>query len=205
MLLNCVLQLDQFVGPRDVTAEQPSDRDMSGVVFVVVQSDQESLPPKLRQSGVQFWEVDSGEYYLKEGRKLCRIAPSSAHQALISAVLSPFAAWFVSPVFVLFARLLLEAQNSGCSVICLVSALVQRTGQDKLVGRRRLAVRRSIAAINAKQDGYTALLTANSEIPPRIDPGPIGNVHKSCPLPMRCRNVARAALIAAIAKMASVH
>jgi hypothetical protein len=75
-----------------------------------------------------------------------------------------------------------------------VSALVQRTGQDELVGRRRLAVRRSIAAVNGKRYGYTALLTANSEIPPRIDSGPIGNIHKSCPLPMKCRNLARGGL-----------
>ena len=49
--LVCVLQLDQFVAPRDVTAEQPSVRDMSGVVFGVVQSDHEPLSPKLCQSG----------------------------------------------------------------------------------------------------------------------------------------------------------
>ena len=44
--LNRVLQLDQFVAPRDVTAEQPSVRDMSGVVFGFVQFDQEPLSPK---------------------------------------------------------------------------------------------------------------------------------------------------------------
>jgi hypothetical protein len=44
-----VLQLDQFVAPCDVTAEQPSVRDMSGVVFGVVQFDHEPLSPKLCQ------------------------------------------------------------------------------------------------------------------------------------------------------------
>ena len=44
-----VLPLDQFVAPRDVTAEQPSVRDMSGVVFGVVQFDYEPLSPQLCQ------------------------------------------------------------------------------------------------------------------------------------------------------------
>jgi hypothetical protein len=53
-----VLQLDQFVAPCDVTAEQPSVRDMSGVVFGVVQFDHEPLSPKAlsKSSGMSIEE-----------------------------------------------------------------------------------------------------------------------------------------------------
>jgi hypothetical protein len=100
----------------------------------------------------------------------------------LSAVLFAFAALILPPVYIFFTRLLLEAQDSRCSVISLVSARVQRAGQYELVGRRRLAFRRSIAAVNSKQNGYMTALTANSEIPPRVDLGPMGKIHKSCPL-----------------------
>jgi hypothetical protein len=41
-----------------VAAVQPSVRDMSGIVFGAVQSDHELLPLKLRQTGIEFGDVD---------------------------------------------------------------------------------------------------------------------------------------------------
>ena len=60
--LLCGLQLDQFVAPSDVTAEQPSVRDML-VPFSALCSLTMSLC--LRSSVKESWDVDRGEYYLE--------------------------------------------------------------------------------------------------------------------------------------------
>jgi len=119
-------------------------------------------------------------------------------------LLFSFAAFIVLPIYIFFFRLPLEALDSGCGVISLVSAFLQRAGQHEFIGRRRPVFLSSVAAVNRKQDGYVALLTANREIPPRIDPGPSGNIHRVALFRCDAATSQRQPLLTAIAKVASV-
>jgi hypothetical protein len=63
----CPSQLDQFVAACDVAAVQPSIRDMPNIVLAMMQSDRQSLLPKLSQTGIELWNhgrCDTGMFYV---------------------------------------------------------------------------------------------------------------------------------------------
>ena len=65
--LVCRSQRNQFGAACDVTAIQPSVRDMPGIILDTMQSDRESLLPELRHSGIAFWNYwndDTRAFYV---------------------------------------------------------------------------------------------------------------------------------------------
>ena len=75
-----------------------------------------------------------------------------------------------------FALLFLEAKNGRRGVIRFVPAFGQRAGEHELCSRWQDFFR-SFAAVQAKQNRQLTLLAENSEIPPRVGPGPVRHNH----------------------------
>src|SRR2546426_12784574 len=63
----CAAQLNQFIATCDVAAVDAAIRDVPRIVFAAMQSDCESLLPKLRQSDITFrnqWGHDFRAYFV---------------------------------------------------------------------------------------------------------------------------------------------
>src|SRR5437773_9803344 len=102
-----------------------------------------------------------------------------SHHTLNSAlVFWTFITFIVPPGFVWLTRLLLKARDDSACIVCLMSAIFQRAGQHKFSRRQSLAFSCSFAVVEGKQDGYVALLAANTEIPPHVGLGPSRNIQR---------------------------
>jgi len=93
-------------------------------------------------------------------------------------VFSAFGAFIVLPGFIWLNRLLLKARDGSAGVIRLMPAIVQRTGQNQFSGRWRFAFFRSFGAVESEQNGQTALLAGNAQIPSRVGFGPPRNIQR---------------------------
>jgi hypothetical protein len=111
-----------------------------------------------------------------------------SHQTLNAALpFSVFAAFISPPGFDWLIRPLLIMRYGRVSVIRLMSAGVQRASQHKSCGRRRLVLPHTFTAVQGKQNGNAAPLTANAQIPSGIVFRPSRNVHQQ---PLSIKNTA---------------
>ena|SRR5262245_37723756 len=75
-----------------------------------------------------------------------------SHQTLNSPLEIPtFSTYIVTPGFV-WHGLPLKSRNGRSGVIRLMSAIVQRTGQNKLSGRQRLTFSHALAMVECEQN-----------------------------------------------------